>query len=101
MLVNRRTFAAKKGRMDDAVAVLKEAAELINRSLSDATCRICRSDIGPFDTLAIEVEYESLAEYHRLATEYFASPEMASLLDKWNEVAETGGTNDIWTLVEQ
>ena len=99
MILDRRTFTAEKGRRRDAVAMAKEVAELFTSKFG-VTYRIYTTNIGPFDAVAVEGEFESLAEYDRLWTEFLALPELAPLMDKWNEVTETGGTHEIWELEE-
>jgi hypothetical protein len=100
MIVDRRTFRAKKGQKHEAAAVLKEVAKLFTAKVKDVPIRIYHSHMGTFDTVAMEVEYESLAEYERLMYSFFALPEMAPLMKKWNEVTETGGTHEMWGLEE-
>ena len=95
MLVNRRTFVVKRGHMKEAVALA-----VAERDRTGTASRIYISSIGPFDILAFEDEGENLEEYEKDWAEYFASPEAAQFLEKWYEVTETGGTNEIWRLVE-
>lgn len=95
MLVNRRTFVVKRGYMNEAVAL-----QVAERERTGTAYRIYMSSIGPFDVIALEFEGENLEEYERVWAEYFASPEAAQFLEKWYEVTETGGTNEIWELVE-
>jgi len=95
MLVNRRTFVVKRGRLEEAVALFMAEGERIG-----ITGRIYVPETGSFDTIAMEREFESLEEYERLWSEYFASPEAAQFQEKWYDLTETGGTNEIWRLVE-
>jgi hypothetical protein len=95
MLVNRRTFVVKRGHMDEVVALIQAEMKRTNDK-----SRIYVSETGSFDTIAGEWEFESLAEYEKGWAEYFATPEATTFLQKWNELTETGGTNEIWTLVE-
>jgi hypothetical protein len=60
--------------------------------------RLYFSNIGPFDRLALEVEFENLAQYEEYWAEYFASPEGVAFNEKLNTLLESGGTNEIWTL---
>jgi hypothetical protein len=81
---------------------MKEAVALqvAERERTGIASRIYISSIGPFDILAVELEGENLEEYEKGWAEYFASPEAAQFLEKWYKVTETGGTNEIWNLVE-
>jgi hypothetical protein len=96
MIVHRWVSIAKKGRMAEAIACVKEAFDkFMPPSLPR---RHYTSNIGPLDTFAIEIECESLAAYKEIVDEYFArlTPD---LLAKWIETTEVGGTNEIWDLV--
>ncbi len=97
MLVNRRTFIAKRGRMEEVVALVKAEIERVSHPHAR---RLYIPSIGPLDVIAHEVEFESLEEYERFWAEWFASPEGAAFNEKWSDLTETGGTNEIWTLVE-
>jgi hypothetical protein len=100
MIADRRVFIAKKGHIDEAVALLREMAELFSKTFPGTTYRIYASHIAPFDSVAFESEYESLADYEKGVTEFFALPEAIALLERWNEVTEAGGTHEIWSLIE-
>ena len=54
---------------------------------------------GPWNHLALEAEFETLAECERLMAEWLAnlSPEFWK---KWQEVMDQGGSNEIWTILE-
>jgi hypothetical protein len=95
-LVNRRTFVAKRGCLDEVVQLLKAAGEKTNLP---HRYRLYVSNLGPFDTLALEIEVENLAEYERVWTAIGEriAPEV---WEKWSALTETGGANEIWTLAE-
>ncbi|MCK4782615.1 MAG: hypothetical protein KAV87_02610 [Desulfobacteraceae bacterium] len=95
MIVNRRTFVVKRGRFEEAVALFMAEIERTN-----TVSRVYVPETGLFDTIAMEQEYESLEEYEKDLSEYFASPEAAQFLEKWYDLTETGGTNEIWRLAE-
>ena len=95
MIVNRRTFVARRGRLKEAVALNQAEMER-----TDSTARLYVSETGSFDTIAMEFEFENLKEYEKSWAEYFASPEAAPFLEEWTEITETGGTNEIWRLVK-
>ena len=96
MLVNRRTFNVKKGRMSEAVALLKAGREQFS-SCAHAF-RMYTPETGSWDVLAAEWEYESLEEYERDWAEWGATPESAAQMEKWYDLTERGGTNEIWRL---
>jgi hypothetical protein len=95
MLVNRRTFLVKKSRMDEAVVLLVAYGEAV---AFPHRRRIYASQIGPFDTVAIELEFESLEEFERLVAEASAQPEWADFAKNLDELTVPGGSNEIWTL---
>ena len=98
MIVNRRTRVVKPGRMDDARALIQEAV----RAKPSGVTRSVRCyviEFGAWNLLALEAEFETLAECERLFAEWLASlsPEFWK---KWNELRDQGGSNELWTLVE-
>lgn len=95
MIVDRRTFVAKRGHFAEAVALMVAEMER-----SNITGRIYVPETGLFDTIAVELEFEGLQEYERIWAEYFTSPEAAPFLEKLSEITETGGTSQIWRLAE-
>ena len=95
MIVNRRTFVVKRGCMDAIVALSIAQREQIGRPY-----RIYVPEMGPFDALAFEFEFENLQEYERVWAEWFGAPDAAEFMAKWYDLTEPGGTNEIWTLAE-
>jgi hypothetical protein len=95
MLVNRRTFIVKKKRMGEAVALLVDYAKAIE--LPHAR-RIYASQIGPFDTIAIEMEFENMEEFEKVVAEASARPEWDEFAKKLDELTVPGGSNEIWML---
>lgn len=98
MIVNRRTFNVKQGHMDELLALLKAAKEQF--STSAHAWRNYAPEIGRFDVLAMEFEYESLQQYEEDWAEWGTTPESAAFLEKWYQLTESGGSNEIWRLVE-
>ena len=94
MLVNRRTFTAQKGKLEEAAAFLKEAIQRLG--FPHAT-RVLVADLGPFDTLVEEFEFETLAEYERFMQQ-IGSKLTAEDWAKWHSLTLSGGTNEIWQL---
>ncbi len=69
-----------------------------NREQIGAPYRIYVPSIDTFDKVSIEVEFESLEEYEKGWAEWFARPETAAFVEKWSDLTESGGHNEIWTL---
>jgi hypothetical protein len=95
MIVRRSIHPLKPGKGQEAVDLIKE-------TLSSYPIRIYTSQIGPtFGTLAIEMEFESLADLEKATAEFNASAEGAAFFEKWYEVTKrTTGHAEIWTLRE-
>jgi hypothetical protein len=97
MLVQRRTYVVKVGCMPEIVAMLKAARE----RRKDNPVRVYTPtvpSIAPPGILAVEWEFESLQEYEKAWTDFIASPETAKFMERWNELTESGGTNELWKL---
>ena len=75
MLVNRRTWVVKRGRMQEALELFKAEGKRID---SPQVRRLYAPVIGGFDLLALESEYESLEAYEKWSAGYSASPEAAA-----------------------
>jgi hypothetical protein len=97
MLVDRRTWVVKRGRMEEALELFKAEGKRIG---SPPVWRLYAPNIGGFDLLALELEYESLEAYERSWAEYSASPEAAAFQEKLYELTEVGCANELWALVE-
>lgn len=79
-----------------------EAAELARaeREWFGGTYRIYLGNIGPRNDIAMEFEFEDLGEMEAFWSEWSATPEFATFLEKWNDLIEAHRTNEIWTVVE-
>ena len=95
MIVNRRTFVVKRGRMQDVVELLREGGPDFPHPHPR---RFYTPRIAPFDVLAIEIEFENLKDYEEYWTKWGTRPETAEFMDKWFELTQNGGTNEIWTV---
>ena len=100
MIVYRTTFTAKRGRQQEIVDLVKKE-DVADRERSGHTgaMRIYLSTIAPAWQMTIEWEYESLAEYEKVWTEWRAKA-TAEFWENWFELTEPGGSNEVWTLAE-
>jgi hypothetical protein len=90
-IVNRRTFIAKPGHLDEVVKMLKgDEGNLVQR--------VYRSHYGTFNVAVLEVEFNSVAEMEDLWTGWFQSDAAQKFHQRWNEITEPGGTNEVWIL---
>jgi hypothetical protein len=98
MIVQRMTIDVEKGRMEDAVALhRKEQAAESELSGYSGTVRLYVSETGKSDRLAIEWEYEDLAEYAKRWADWRARPTTAAFMEKWYGLVK-GWVNEIWNV---
>ena len=64
-IVNRRTFIAKRGHLDEVAKMLK------GQEGSDLVSRVYRSHYGTFDVAVLEVEFSSVVEMEERWAEWF------------------------------
>jgi len=57
-IVNRRTFVAGRGHMDEVIDMLKAPRD---NAENDRIVRIYRPHYAPFDVVAMEFEFENMA----------------------------------------
>jgi hypothetical protein len=104
MLVNRRTFIVKKPYFEEALTLLVEYRQLAQLVNPNAVMRVYASDIGPFDTIACELEIASLGAFERALAEFQEHPTVVARLPewfkRWQEITEPGGMNEFWRLAE-
>jgi hypothetical protein len=96
MFVNRRTFVVKKGKMDEALARFR------TREGPDQSrvVRIYTSEVGAFNTIAFEAEFESPQEFESFFARLPDLPELAEAQAKLAGLTVPGGSNEVWRLVE-
>jgi hypothetical protein len=93
-VINRRTFMAEHGKLDEALTLLQGVGTGI-----PYTYRIYQSHYGTFDTLAFELEFASVAEMEAFWDATSAGPETVDFLSRWYALTRPGGTNEVWILV--
>lgn len=98
MIVQRFTYEVKKGRAEKAIELVKSEIARYAPAQSQ-TWRIYTDNIGRFWMLAIEVEFESLADLEGYWAKWFEDPEAVAFLEKFNKTLKSGGT-EVWNLVE-
>ena len=91
-IVNRRTFVAKRGHIDEAVKLLK------GEEGGDIVSRVYRCHYGTIDAVALEVEFESVAAMEQGWADWYASPLGEQVMKRWLEITEPGGSNEVWIL---
>ena len=94
MIVQRVTHKVKQGCMEELVALGNSFIESTGR-----TVRRYTPNVGRFDTLVGDHEFEGLAEMEKFWAEWHARPDTPAFMEKWFALTETGGTTEIWNLV--
>jgi pyruvate dehydrogenase complex dehydrogenase (E1) component len=94
MILVRTVFQAKFGKANELVASLKEAGQQFDEPVQQ---RILTDLSGPFDTVVLEIEAESLADWERRRAELFASPQFGALSARMNALIESG-RNEYYTI---
>jgi hypothetical protein len=97
MLVQRLNFQLKPGNQEKAVELIKETQTMLE---TPHGVGIYTPNIGPFNTLVYDIEFESLAEHEEFWAKWWALPETPAFMERWNELTDVGGYSEIWTLVE-
>ena len=93
MILVRMVCQAKFGKAGEVVAGFKQSQEIVGRVIApDVRVRILTDLSGPFDTVVLEMEVESLAEWERLRTAIFSNPEVQEAEAGMAEVIESGRT---------
>lgn len=101
MFIDRRVFKIKVGRLPEALALANAERARTYQQYSDiGTFRYMVGLVGDFDTLVFESEWQSLADWERYWQAWGADPESAAFLQKIGAMMESGGKNQLWTVVE-
>ena len=75
MIVVRNVFQAKVGQGGELARIMAEnIGRTAERGGGPGAWRVLTDISGPFDTVVLEVEAESLAEWERVMPELFADP---------------------------
>ena len=87
-IVVRHVFQAKYGRGDEVVAAMKEmSADMAGRVRG---YRVMTDLSGPFFTIVMEYEVESLGEFEKGMAEAFADPRMQEFMNRTAPLIESG-----------
>jgi hypothetical protein len=98
MVVQRATYNIKPGRMEDALALAK--AEIDKGGMESRAVRLYSPNVAPLDVLAVEWEWDSLAQREQEWAKWLATDAAAAFAPKWADVIAGGGTEEIWNLAE-
>ena len=97
MIVDRRVFQVKQGRLEEVVELLKAASE----GFSTQAYRIYTPEVAEFDVVVIEWEYEDYQEMQSTIAAWVARLKTTDHWEKWGQVTAPGGRREIWQLAAQ
>ena len=86
MIVVRDSFQAKYGKGDDLVALFKE----MRQWSSGFGVRILTDASGPFFTVQVETQVESLGEWERFISQMFGRSEFSDFFARMQPLVESG-----------
>ena len=96
MIVQRNFTRVKPGRVQEAIALLKDIA-----SKHSLTLRVYQPQIGvEFRRICYEIEYEDLAALAKSSEEWAGTTERAEFMAKWADMIEGIGHSEIWKLAD-
>ena len=99
MIVNRRVWGIKSGRVQDAVALLrKENAAERERGGYAGPIRMYISTSDEFDQIAAEYEYADLAECKKLWALWASRPTTPAFVEAWHALRIGEETDEIWAI---
>lgn len=101
MLLDRRVFIVKLGKMEEVLELLKAEQARVQQAydFSGAT-RNYVNVVAPHNQLVLEAEWNNLAEWEAFWSAWQASPEAKAFMKKWLPLLEPGGWSELWRLVE-
>jgi hypothetical protein len=97
MVVVRYTWHYQSSRFGKAQQLVQEAN--VPEASALRGWRAYRSRTGTTNTVALEWEFESLADWEAFAAQFFALPANADYFRKWMEVEPSSGTCEVWDVI--
>lgn len=95
MIVHRFTYRVKPGRTSELVQLTLDEWK---RGGSSVPHRVYVPVFGPRDQVCMEVEFADLAERKKFWDEWWNQPTTPAFVKKWNELVDSGGSEEIWVL---
>ena len=97
MIVVRNVFRLKFGKAKDAKALIQEGAALMKK-YENITPRLLTDVTGEFYTLVMEVEYENLASFEKMAKENMGTKEIVEWYQRFVPLVDSG-SREIFTVI--
>ena len=98
MVVIRNVFQAKGGRARELAQMMADSLrQRAGTEGAPAGWRVLTDLTGPFDTMVLEIEAESLAAWEQAMPKLFASPEFQATLQQSGELT-VSGSRQLYTI---
>src|SRR5690348_1122684 len=98
MILVRNIFQAQFGRAGELAKAMKENTGQLGE-VYGGKARVLTDLSGPFDTVVLEIEIESLAKWESARLEVFASPDFREGVSRTAGLIQ-GGRSEIFTIEE-
>ena len=91
MIIQRFTHKVKVGCKDELIEVLKAWSEE-----AGFTPRVSTHWIGPLDVVISDIEHASIEDHNKFWADYdWGQPQAVEWLEKWDDLRESGATNEL------
>lgn len=87
MLIVREHFSAKPGQAGKLAAMLKEIGGMV----APGKCRVMTDLTGGFNSVVMETEVDSLADFEARLKEYGSNPDWKKKMTGYTELWTSGG----------
>lgn len=102
MIVVRTVFQAQFGKGGELAAITAQGMQqLVQEMGTGSKWRVMTDLSGPFDTVIIEVEEESLAAWEQRRAQMFGAKGFQEMMAKTQALIQGGGRNELYTLESQ
>jgi len=95
MILERRTYIPKLGKVNELVDMIKEGHGILDYS---PKFRVLTPQVGPFGVVVHEIEYQDWEEREKFNTDLLKSGKWQPFLERWNQIVKQGGGNEFWTV---
>ena len=96
MIAQRFTYRIKPGAADRVIEMIHGEE---TRSERQGTMRVYQCTFGPGDTIAMELDFEDMAELQAFWQSWFARPTTPAFFEEWNQIVKHTVSNEVWDLV--
>lgn len=91
MILVRQVFQTKWGKAGEFASMIAEGNREIAKALGrDYSWRVLTDLTGPFHTVVLEVEMESMAQWETFRHQMFQTPEIGEGMERTGQLVESG-----------